>query len=388
MVEVAAPTWTLRSGPDKPVERHSDGHSMRPTTIEVEFERWDPTPAQVAKAKSKIAAWADEEGFSDKVAPATVAEVDAELEAIGDGMAGYYLLEFDNGDCYVGQSISIAERLASHLLDRPGITSIRLLPDPDADALASSLQHLLKYERELIHSAQRAGLPMRNKAEMTFRAGPRALDEVFAEQGVTVQEWLADPVGFNARSISAISQRDSDAAEVASGQEALEVMKKRLGDRFDDVIAIQRAYVQRFLPLPSATEKEWWVVSSPIKTPKHQTLSNLSAGWVEALRINVDLSGWVQVNGSELLGDDYDDEAVVRLIRQYPGISIEDAPYVDSGPFNLNVHAPDLDILADLLDDTRVTRATATAALGLMRARKVGAIKNSHNAVLAELLLG
>lgn len=77
------------------------------------------------------------------------------------------------------------------------------------------------------------------------------------------------------------------------------------------------------------------------------------------------------VNGVELLGEGNDDVAVARFMRQHPGAYLDDAPYRDAGAFNLNVRAPSLDVLADLLDDTAVTRAAATAAMHLMRARKV-----------------
>src|SRR5699024_1618433 len=109
-----------------------------------------------------------------------------------------------------------------------------------------------------------------------------------------------------------------------------------------------RSYLQRCLPLPLQTEYEYWTLSSPQIIPRWGTLSNLTIGWTEAFRINVDrnghLSGWVQVNSLELLGEDSTDEAVVRFLRQHPGASLEEAPYQAAGPYNLNLHARDLHV--------------------------------------------
>ena len=90
----------------------------------------------------------------------------------------------------------------------------------------------------------------------------------------------------------------------------------------------------------------------------------------------------MQVNGIELLGEDMSDEAVVRFLRQHPGASLDEAPYHASGPYNLNVRAQHLRVLGDLLDDTAVTRAAATATLHLMRNSKAGASRAAHNPVL------
>ncbi|WP_270485306.1 hypothetical protein, partial [Gordonia jacobaea] len=65
-----------------------------------------------------------------------------------------------------------------------------------------------------------------------------------------------------------------------------------------------------------------------------------------------------------------------ELALELPGPVIGDLPW-----------APDLTSIDDLLDDTAVTRAAATAALHLMKKGKMGKNKNSHNPVLVNAIL-
>ncbi|MGB3698800.1 MAG: GIY-YIG nuclease family protein [Gordonia sp. (in: high G+C Gram-positive bacteria)] len=384
----SAPAWTLSDGVDAPVRRHSDGKTMPESKVSITPETHVDDEDEIASRKRSVESWADEHGFEASIRPADPNVVEAALGERGEGTAGYYLLQFENGDCYVGQSKAIHQRLVAHRADRKGIEAIRLLVDAAAGRMTESLPHLLRHEKKLIHSAQRANLPTLNKAEMTYRVDPRPVDEVLADSGVTTAQWLADPIGVNEMVRTEVCVYRPSLGEVTSGRDALELLRKRAGGSAEMIHRIQSCYVRRCLPLPAATELTHWVVSSPKVTPTFGTLTNLSVGWTEALRINRNGSGWVMVNGVELLGEDAGDEAVVRFLRQHPGAILDDAPYRDTGAFNLNVRAPNLEVLADLLDDTAVTRAAATAAMHLMRARKVGKNRDSHNAVLASSIMG
>lgn len=389
----AAPSWTLRAGVDQRHERHSAGGRMPATVLASTIEpRPKPNPEEVASRREAVDKWATNHGFSAVVHPATPDNTKKFLEARGEGLAGYYLLEFDNGDCYLGQSVSIADRLKGHRTLRKDISSIRPRPDPVASAMHNPLRHLLDHERVLIASIQQAGLPARNKAQMTYLTGQRSLDGCLADSDCTTAEWLADPVGINAASFGREQRLELRSEMLAGGRADLELWKTRTEPDTSTALELIRSYLQRCLPLPLQTEYEYWTLSSPQIIPRWGTLSNLTIGWTEAFRINVDrnghLSGWVQVNSLELLGEDSTDEAVVRFLRQHPGASLEEAPYQAAGPYNLNLHARDLHVFADLLDDTAVTRAAASASLHLMRHSKTGANRNAHNPVLVRAALG
>lgn len=307
------------------------------------------------------------------------------------GVVGYYLLEFENGDCYVGQSTSIADRLRGHRVLRKDISSIRPRPDFAAATMANPLRHLLDEEERLIHSAQQAKLPARNKAQMTYLSGRRSLDDLLLENDCTSEKWLENPVAWNASSFDRPRSFTLGPDGQASGEEAFRLWSNRTGASAPKVLAAISNYVRRCLPLPMQTELEYWTLSSPQVRPAWGTLSNLTIGWTEAFRINRTkdghLSGWLQVNGTELLGEDQTDDAVVRFLRQHPGVTLSEARYQAAGPYNLVANAVNLNALADLLDDAAVTRAGASAALHLMRASKSGAAKSAHNPVLVDAVV-
>lgn len=387
-----APSWTLDPSVDQPIHRHSDGNPMARSELVGAPTPLAPSNAQKQLHRKLGTQWGDDEGFSSAIRPATPPAVQQALDKLGCGDAGYYLLEFENGDCYVGQSISISDRLSGHRVLRKDISGIRLLPDVAASNLANPLRHLLDREAELINSAQEAGLPARNKAQMTYMSTHRPLDEIFTANDSSVTEWLADPVGVNARCLNGQRSLTPSGEQLTSGQAAYTTWLARTGSRAPSILSLLRDYIQRCLPLALQTEYDYWVLTSPEVTPVFGTLSNLTIGWTEAFRINISktghISGWVQANSVELFGDDHSDRPLVRFLRQHPGVDVWAAKYQAAGPFNVNIEAPDVRSLADLLDDTAVTRAAATAALHLMRKSKTGAIRSAHNPVLVNAILG
>lgn len=389
----AAPAWTVQPGVDRPFKRHSTGGAMEPPVLVAPpaDPPAAPSGSEIARRRTAVAVWAKDNGFVRLVEPALPKATQQALEELGDGDAGYYLLEFDNGDCYLGQSISIAERLKGHRSIRKDIVAIRLHPDPAASALPNPLRHLLDRESVLIASVQQANLHARNKAQMTYQTGHRAIDDIFAAHECTSREWLADPFGINTTAMGKPRNVTLKPAKAAGGHEALQMWTTRAGPHISAVLSALRLYMQRCLPLPAQTEYEYWTLSSPMTIPPWRTLSNLTIGWTEAMRINIaedgHLSGWVQVNGIELLGEDTADEAVVRFLRQHPGTQLDQSPYQASGPYNLNIRAANMHVLNELLDDTTVTRAAATAALHLMRHSKAGANRSAHNPVLVNTVL-
>lgn len=337
--------------------------------------------------------WASNNDFGAPIEPAKPADVQRALDKLDEGNVGYYLLEFADGDCYLGQSISIADRLKGHRALHKDISSIRLLPDLIARSLVNPLRHLLEREASLIHSLQTAGLPARNKAQMTYLTGDGLpIDAIFKSNGTTAAEWLADPISCNRRDDRASRSLTPSADQLAAGEAAYKRWLERTGEHTDTVRSLLGIYMVRCLPLPLHTEYTHWVLSSPDVVPRHRTLSNLSIGWTEAFRTMIDkvghLSGMLHVNGIELLGEEMRDDALVRFMRQHPGVSVMQSPYQAAGPFNLMLWAPDLESVRDLLDDTAVTRAAATAALHLMRKSKTGRNRESHNPVLVNSILG
>lgn len=389
----SAPAWALLPGLDAPVERHTAGSPMRASFLTQPSPAPAPTQEEIDERRKAVDTWAANNAFGPLIEPAMPTAVRQELTRLGSGSVGYYLLEFANGDCYLGQSISIADRLTGHRAVHKDILGIRLRPDMATESLRNPLRHLLDHEAILIHGIQQAGLPARNKAQMTYLASEnRPVDEIFEQHGTTASAWLADPIGINERAGQTGRALHATKEQLAAGAAAYSLWLKRTGDHADTVRSLLRTYLHRCVPLPVQTEYVHWVLSSPQAIPTHRTLSNLSIGWTEAFRTMIGkdghLSGMLHVNGVELLGEEMSDDALVRFMRQHPGVHVTESNYQAAGPFNLMVWAPDLSSVADLLDDTAVTRAAATAALHLMRKGGVGNIKNSHNPVLINAVLG
>ena len=389
----AAPAWTLHPGIDAPIQRHTAGSPMKGSALVPPVVTPTPTHAEIDERRKAVDTWATNNQFGASIKPAKPADVQRALDELDEGNVGYYLLEFTNGDCYLGQSISIADRLKGHRALHKDISSIRVLPDPAARSLANPLMHLLDCEAGLIHSLQLAGLPARNKAQMTYLTGDGLpIDEILKSNGTTAAEWLADPISCNRRHGKARRALTPSTDQLAAGEAAYKRWLERTGEHADTLRSLLGIYMARCLPLPLHTEYTHWVLSSPQVIPRHRTLSNLSIGWTEAFRTMIDrdghLSGMLHVNGIELLGEDGSDDALVRFMRQHPGVSVTQSPYQAAGPFNVMLWAPDLESVRDLLDDTAVTRAAATAALHLMRKSTTGRNRESHNPILVNAILG
>ncbi|OCH81141.1 GIY-YIG nuclease family protein [Gordonia sp. UCD-TK1] len=389
----AAPMWTLHPGTDTAIQRHTAGSAMKGSALIQPPSPPTPTQAETDECRKAVDTWASNNEFGPTIEPAKPADVQRALDKLDQGTVGYYLLEFTNGDCYLGQSISIADRLKGHRTLHKDISSIRLLPDPAARSLVNPLRHLLDREAGLIHSLQTARLPARNKAQMTYLTGDGLpIDEIFKSNGTTAADWLSDPIACNRCDGEAGRALTPSTDQLAAGEAAYKRWLDRTAEHADTVRSLLRTYMARCLPLPLHTEYVHWVLSSPQVVPRHRTLSNLSIGWTEAFRTMIGkdghLSGMLHVNGIELLGEDMSDDALVRFMRQHPGVSVTQSAYQAAGPFNLMLWAPDLESVADLLDDTAVTRAAATAALHLMRKASPGKIRESHNPVLVNAILG
>lgn len=367
----SAPAWTLPHGFDRPISRHSEDQPMPVSAVAAAVGVATARDAEVvAGLRRKAEAWADGLGFH-------------QVGSTRPGTAGYYLLGFDDGDAYLGASTDLADRLVARRHEQRGVTWVRTLPDAAVPAV--QMRFLLDRERELIGSLREAGVPLRTRAAMSFRGGHSDVDDVFTTIGQTVDAWLADPVAGNG--VAADRRWHPTRAAEADGRARLSRFREHAGDAADRILDLQRAYVHRCVPLPSLTEHTWWIVATPRAAADSGTVTTITTGVVAGLRIDGDLSSTLEVNVVDLLGEDPSEADLIRFRRQHPGTDVSPVPYRGGGEFTAVVRAANLDVLADLLDDTAVTRAAATAALNGMRAASVGKERDAHNPVLAALLM-
>ncbi|WP_037159473.1 GIY-YIG nuclease family protein [Rhodococcoides fascians] len=347
---------------------HSDGSLTGPSALPARPLPHEPapTPAELKKRAQDIARWATEHEFSELLLPqpATVA---AFLTDNANGTAGYYLLEFADGQCYIGESVNIASRLTQHLSRFRDITTIRVRPETEHDATTSVLDHkrLLRLrERQLIHRAQESKLLARNVNEMATLIGvSKHLDEIIPD---TLQRrWLNAP--------DTVNRADSTTQRIDHGQFLGAADNFR---RFTsipasaEVLDLIGQYLSRCVPYPLQTEYQSWSASClPTTRTIPRRLSCVSIAMTETFVVNRDqasgiIGGFIQVNDAELFSGGVASE--LAFLRRHPHATLRAAHYQESGPGQTIIFANSLAQLQRLLDDVAVTRA-ATTALNIMR---------------------
>lgn len=322
-----------------------------------------PRPDVVAARLHRTAMWSSENGFSAPLEPnpTTVAR---KLDEAGAGCAGYYILEFVDGQCYIGESIDLPERLRQHRARYQDIQQVRIRPDSAATGSLLGKRHLRLHEKSLIHSAQAAGLLARNINEMATMLGvSKYLDELVSPEEQRL--WLDAPDIVNTTD-TAMRQSFSSERLVRT---AVNYQQFRHRDDGDQITRIIGHYLNRCVPYPVRTEHHCWALScltSPGKS--FGRLSCLTIAMTEALVIYQDRGmppgGKIQVNEAELFPSDASE---FMFLRRHPAVRVTEVGYQESGPGQLFLHADTLDDLERLLDDVIVTRAAATTALHIMR---------------------
>ncbi|PBC36310.1 hypothetical protein CJ179_45535 [Rhodococcus sp. ACS1] len=323
--------------------------------------------AEVVSARlRKVADWARENGFSEALTP-TRSAVTRYLQDSGYGTVGFYVLEFTDGQCYVGESIDLPSRIDQHRGRYTDLQGIRLRPDDSPRRVPDVKRHLRLQERAFIHGAQQAGLYARNINEMATMIGAsKHLDEIVspAEQ----EKWLSAPDSTNA---SDSAERHAYSEErLASSTVSFRQFVTR--PDADQIARILGQYLARCVPYPARTEYHSWVMSCLTKPGKKRgRLSCISIAMTETLTLMFEdgrsgFRGKIQVNDAELFPTEFSE---VAFFRRHPSIRIGEADYQESGPGQSFLHAYSLDDLERLLDDVAVTRAAATTALHIMRKR-------------------
>ncbi|ALG85295.1 hypothetical protein ACH46_13445 [Gordonia phthalatica] len=393
-----APDWVMPDEANGAPTKHSDGEDVAASMLPASAFHPVPEPDadELARRKASLARWLADEGF-DGPFPDRDA-VRSHLSADGPSAAGHYLLSFSDGQAYIGETIDFVGRFAQHSVTYSDIEAFYIRSDAAAQTLISrnrdsAKRSLRRDERALIHAAQNDGLILRNTMEM---ANPIKVSRTFSElvSADEIDRWVAQPLSANADD-SAVAQRVERQHTAARGQAFNAFINL---SEAEQVLRIVRAYLERCVPFPARTEYASWAISCMPKSlrgargekERWSVLCCLSIARPETLTITRNkqtghVSGFVAANEVELGCDE--DLGVVRLIRQHPGIRINYEAHASFGPGVVLLHAPDLDALEDLLDDTRVTRAASTVALRMCRVGP-STQRAVHNPYLVERAMG
>ena len=194
--------------------------------------------------------------------------------------AGIYWLDFADGSSYVGQSVALDARLATHRRHWRGeVVTVRVATCP--------IDRLDEAERSLIADLDKQGRPLRNKA-LTLH--PRGLDdfEVTIRPGVSVRlPWRRADRG---RMSQAAVPDPIDEPEAHRRKHA-EISALPI---YPVLCSTLRAFVDAVIPSPTLTAPVLWTMTalpSTSRAPGWRRLTTVNAGRLEILRVFEDRIG-------------------------------------------------------------------------------------------------
>lgn len=194
----------------------------------------------------------------------------------GEPRCGIYILEFANGERYVGQSRDVVRRFADHSRHHPDIVAIQFQSVPEEQLNAA--------ERQMVQNQRDAGEHLRNIDLVSQTWGDSVLDAVI-DQEVQASWAQGEPQTHpdDLRMLIA-KRRRTTAAKYRALQEV---------SSFEDVFADVCTYVGRVIPWPSTTDGRFWTVTampSTDRTREDQRLVTVNCGKVETFVVIEDRS--------------------------------------------------------------------------------------------------
>lgn len=294
--------------------------------------------------------WATKRGFASPVRFAGGSTVIG-----GDpnaAYAGFYLLNFDNGDYYLGESVNIRGRMAGHKT-KWGSEIVDVRP------LVQNLSkpQLRERERTLIHELNKV-IPdgCRNVADAGVTADRDELADIIdaSEQS----EWRADPHGFNMRDGATLKPM------VRAQETKYSTAARKFRERNDhvDLVRLLRTYLDHCVPAPRRTEFHSWSVSCGTYQGKRTFC--VSVGKMEAFVAFAAGGGFIVARESVLFPTANDGR---RFRQRHPLVHVKKRRYEDSGVDTVSLWGPTVEELLSLLADPAVSKGVATLTFDVMR---------------------
>ena len=280
---------------------------------------------------------------------------------------GVYVLEFADGEQYVGQTVHFSSRFGDHRRRWDDIVAVAFAP-----VLPESLNAA---ERGWIAAKKAAGIKLRNLNLVSQPLGSSPFDMVVDREKQA--DWLtATPelveLWFSDERV-ALAQRRIRSRSLFE--------KLRTHPHYDQVLASVAGYVALVIPWPERTEgRSWTLTAMPTtsRSPDHRRLVTLSIHNVEMLY----LGEW-RDDADEWLPYTVLNTAVMDSV---PPRLIEVAEPTDNYRSSGRLHRLDLDghdVLGELLADPVVLHATRSVALGQLRKGRA-AFSRFHNEAFAD----
>lgn len=280
-----------------------------------------------------------------------------------DSRCGIYLLHFEDGAHYVGQSVDVLTRFANHRRHwQHRIVGISFAPAPSGD--------LDDLERRTLQHFEREGARLYNSALVGLPMGDSPLD--LEIDRVDQERWL--------------NGIDDDAAYDLTDRFVLAASRPREGDNFDrlssredyaDILGGIMVYLFTAIPWPHQTERRFWSLTclpSTNRSRNQHRLAVVSVNNVETLVISEILTeeGWLAAGFINVA------PGVVHM----PGAEVRRSRYRTVGEVDTLNFAVGTE-LYDLLMRPDVIEAARRTALGLMR-KGQGMMAKYHDESLAD----
>lgn len=282
-----------------------------------------------------------------------------------------YVLEFSNGDRYVGQTVNMTARYASHHRRWDDISAIQLLNTEAA--------RLNAVERETIARHPGAGFALRNISFNVGHGQPTSLDALIPPRDQ--QHWALGSGSYDPGSFA-------EAVARAPGPEP-RMLKSRLGRELlpdgrtygQAVIDDLAVVVATGIPDAASTEQTYWTISDYPSTAGGR-MATLTVGNVEVLYVPryplfMDGDGGlstvlnISAGSSDLEPSEEREIVVERSVTPYRGAGRLDQIVMPLGH------------LSGRLDAGLITRPLRELVLDLMRSGTAGKIARWHSHELA-----
>lgn len=298
--------------------------------------------------------------FTSDLAPSAVLSLKNEC--------GIYVLEFANGEQYVGQTIHFPIRLAKHRRTYPDIIAINF-----AEVAAKDL-NMAEYGE--IQRRRRSGILLRNKTLLAQPLGDSPLDDLIDQQEQAA--WL-DVAATDDEEIHI-----GDRAEVARGRTLSNKNFDQLQQQphFEEALNSLAAYVAYVIPYPHLTEKKTWTVTAMPSTNRRPTDKRVAALSVN----NVEMIYLRLVRGYQ--DGEWTPVATLNVADSYqPPLYMRDfvyrGSYRSAGPVKAIIM--DEFLIKEFLMDDAILLAARELALGQMR-KGTTMFSKYHNDALSDAI--
>ncbi len=236
---------------------------------------------------------------------------------------GIYVLSFNDGHAYVGQSVDVVRRYVQHLRVHQDIEAIsfKVVPAIELDTT----------EQELIRLTERSGHRLRN---VVFSALPPVESDfdlvMYPEEQ---KEWLSDP-----------DRIDIDGPRFTNddlrSKHAAEYRRLRAYSGIDGIVDKVRCYILRGIPAIKRGEVSFWSLSClPSYTnPEITVFMRLNIHWQEVMTVFRERKSGLDFFSFHVAKELIERDA--NLHDELPGLEIEDHWYVPGGHDQVNLVAP------------------------------------------------